>query len=277
MGKNHFAFTKKKLDALPMLPRRYRCHDEKLPGLVIAVTSSFKTFYLYKKVDGRPVEYKLGRYPELTISQARTEAANASNIYRTGGDPHKERIDKRHIATLKTLFDSWLEDAKLRKKSWPEDKRIFDVYLARWHNKQLDSIKSTNVAQWHSRLGRDNGRTQANRAKALLSTLYGYAPKVGYDGPNPCKGVSSFTETSRERYLQADEMKAFFKAVMAEEQPWRDFFLLCLLTGQRRGNVAFHAMGGNRPRQCPLDDTRVQEQGGEAHYRGPIPAGAGDP
>jgi integrase len=189
-------------------------------------------------VNCRPVEYKIGYYPELTISQARTAAANASNIYRTGGDPHKDRIDKRHIATLKTLFDSWLEDAKLRKKSWPEDERIFKTYLARWHNKKLDSIKSANVAAWHNRLGKDNGRVQANRAKALLSTLYGYAPKIGYEGGNPCKGVANFTETSRERYLQADEMKAFFQAVMAEEQPWRDFFLLCLLTGQRRGNVA---------------------------------------
>ena len=239
MKDNHFGFTKARLDSLsPPAQGRKRYHDTRCPGLILAITKGRKTFYLYKKVDCRPVEYKIGYYPELTIFQARTAAANASLMYATGGDPQKERIDKRHIASLKTLFESWLDDAKLRKRSWPEDERIFKTYLARWHNKKLDSIKSVHVAAWHSRMGRDNGRVQANRAKALLSTLYGYAPKVGYEGPNPCKGVPSFTEASRERYLQSDEMKAFFQAVMAEEQPWRDFFLLCLLTGQRRGNVA---------------------------------------
>jgi integrase len=33
-------------------------------------------------------------------------------------------------------------------------------------------------------------------------------------------------------------MKAFFDALAAEEENWQDFFLTCLFTGARRGNVA---------------------------------------
>jgi integrase len=32
-------------------------------------------------------------------------------------------------------------------------------------------------------------------------------------------------------------MQSFFSAVVAEDQPWRDFFLTMLLTGQRKSNV----------------------------------------
>jgi len=35
-----------------------------------------------------------------------------------------------------------------------------------------------------------------------------------------------------------DEMRPFFAAIQAEPEQWRDFWLLCLFTGARRGNVA---------------------------------------
>ena len=61
---------------------------------------------------------------------------------------------------------------------------------------------------------------------------------VGYTGPNPAIGVQNFAERSRERFLLPAEMKAFFTALAAEDPYWQAFFLLCLFTGSRRGNVA---------------------------------------
>ena len=61
---------------------------------------------------------------------------------------------------------------------------------------------------------------------------------VGYTGPNPAVGVANFPERSRERFLLPAEMKAFFTALAAEDAYWQAFFLLCLFTGSRRGNVA---------------------------------------
>ena len=50
-------------------------------------------------------------------------------------------------------------------------------------------------------------------------------------------GVQNFP-TERERFLLPSEMEAFFLALAAEEPYWQAFFLLCLFTGSRRGNVA---------------------------------------
>jgi integrase len=50
--------------------------------------------------------------------------------------------------------------------------------------------------------------------------------------------VANFAERSRERFLLPAEMKAFFTALATEDEIWGDFFILCLFTGSRRGNVA---------------------------------------
>ena len=55
---------------------------------------------------------------------------------------------------------------------------------------------------------------------------------------DPCTKVERFRERSRERFLLPDEMRPFMLALKAEPPEWRDFWLLCLFTGARRGNVA---------------------------------------
>jgi integrase len=58
--------------------------------------------------------------------------------------------------------------------------------------------------------------------------------------PNPAgnRAVSFFQEPARDRFLQADELSRFFKALASEpNDTLRDFFYVCLLTGARRSNV----------------------------------------
>lgn len=86
------------------------------------------------------------------------------------------------------------------------------------------------------------GERTANVALALLRSTFNWAmaPKQGlFAGPNPATGHETFAETSRERFLQPDELAPFFKAMTEEPSPtMRDFILLALLTGARRSNVA---------------------------------------
>ena len=73
---------------------------------------------------------------------------------------------------------------------------------------------------------------------ALTHTFFEHARDLGFKGPNPAKGIERFPEISRERFLQADELPKFFKALRDEPNTiYRDFFLACLFTGARRGNV----------------------------------------
>lgn len=64
------------------------------------------------------------------------------------------------------------------------------------------------------------------------------AADLGFQGGDPAAGVEKFPEASRERFLQADELQAFFVALDREpSDTLRDFFYLALWTGARRSNV----------------------------------------
>ena len=72
-------FTKAALDKLPLPPtgKRSTIHDTKATGLQVRVTSTgAKTFSLFRRSKGgEPERITLGSYPEMTIEQARRQAA----------------------------------------------------------------------------------------------------------------------------------------------------------------------------------------------------------
>jgi integrase len=73
---------------------------------------------------------------------------------------------------------------------------------------------------------------------AMLKAAFNKASDLGWSGPNPAVGIRRFKEHSRDRFLQPDEMESFFRALLAEpNKTLRDFFLVALLTGQRRADI----------------------------------------
>ena len=47
---------------------RYYVYDLKVPGLTVAVTANAaKSFYVYRRVHGRPQRIRLGGFPELSV------------------------------------------------------------------------------------------------------------------------------------------------------------------------------------------------------------------
>jgi len=237
---SRFPFTTVRLRDLPPPDSgRIYHHDAKALGLALCVTAKgSKTFYFYKWIGRRPTRVRLGRFPDLGLEQARKTAKEMTGDVARGRDPHAERRAQVESPTLRDLFDHWLRHRGKRKKTWQDDVRQFEKYLRTWHGRRLDTIDKAAVQRWHTRTGEKHGPVQANRTRALLSALYGVAADIGYQGPNPCDGVPRFKETSRERFLQPAEMRRFFEALAEESPLWRDFFLLCLFTGARRGNVA---------------------------------------
>ncbi len=241
MAKSEFNFTVSRLQNLapPSTGRSFH-YDAKTAGLCICITAAGgRTFYFYKWANGKPTRVKLGKFPDLSISKARDATAELTGEIAKGNDPAAERRARRESPTLEALFLHWWENhSKPHKRTWADDKRIFDKYLGKHRNRRLATITKADVQRWHTAFGTDHGPYQANRIRALLSAMYGLATDLGYDGPNPCAGVRRFKEETRERFLQPDEMRTFFEALAEEDPLWRDYFLTLLFTGGRRGNVA---------------------------------------
>jgi integrase len=236
-----FQFSEAKIRATPAPATGREYHkDTRFPGLQLCITSAgTATYYLVKRIGGKPTRVRLGTVEQLSVEQARTTAATIAGEVASGRDPQAERQKRRAAPTLDNVWGQWLEaHAKPRKRSWKEDQRMYGKYLNVFHARRIASIRPAEVAQWHTQLGETNGHHQANRAKSLLSTLFNYAIRLEMIVVSPCRSVPSFPEQSRERFLLPSEMKAFFDALVAAGDPWRDLFQVALFTGGRYGTVA---------------------------------------
>ncbi len=242
MTDNRFAFTKASLAALP-LPKggkRASYYDTREPGLMLSVTAKgARSFYLYKRIDGRPERVFLGRFPDLSVENARKACAEAKGKIAVGRNPQRERSKLRQEITLGELVDKYLVDYAIpRKKTWAQDRDDFNRVLSHWFGRRLSSFDRSEFAALHTRLGRESGRYQANRMLSRISALFNKAIEWGWEGSNPAKGTKPFPEKARDRFLLPDEIPRFFEALAAEpSEIARDFFMMALLTGQRRSNV----------------------------------------
>lgn len=241
MGKINF--TIKAINDLPIPDKGKRAYhyDQKVAGLCVCVTNSgSKTFYSYKKINGLPERIKIGKFPDLSIEQARGQAGEINSRIANGENPSDMTRAKRAELTFAELFQQYMDrHAKPHKKSWKEDQGQYDRYLTRFRNRKISQISKADIQRLHHETGANRGQYSANRLLALLQCVFNKAMDWGlWEGANPCNGTKKFKEKSRDRFLQPDELPRFFEALANEPNDIiRDYFLLSLLTGARRANV----------------------------------------
>ncbi|MGB2938511.1 MAG: tyrosine-type recombinase/integrase [Phycisphaerae bacterium] len=231
-------FTKASIAALPApVSGRTYAYDLKAPGLGVYVTpAGCKTFFRGGRINGRCERIKIGRFPGISVEQARTEAQKLTGQVAQGLNPQDRKRAAREEMTFCNLFALYMEThAKVHKKSWKQDQGQYDRYLKPLAGRKVSAITQADLERLHVRIGREHGHYSANRALALVRAVFArYAKTL----TNPAKGIEWFPEDSRDRFLQPDELPAFFKALATEPvSAWRDFFWLLLLTGARRSNV----------------------------------------
>ncbi len=248
MPENKINFPKAILDALPLPAsgQRKAYHDKKTNGLQIRTTSTgVKTFCVYRRIkNGSPERVTLGRYPDMSIEQARNEAARINALIVDGINPNSDARALKTETTLQELFEGFLKHRRNRKGAYlsagtkSSYQYNFSLYLAKWSKRQLSQFKDNDFAKLHSEIGKKYPTT-ANRIIALASSLFGYATEQKlFKGTNPAQGIKKFYENTRDRFLQSDELPAFFKSLSEEpNDTLRDYFLISLLTGARRSNV----------------------------------------
>jgi len=242
MTTNRINFTKKSIDALSLPPKGKRTYyyDTKSRGLTLCVTpTGTKTFYLYRKIDGRPERIRIASYPDMTIEKARGKAGDLNSEIAQGNNPQDQKRAIKAEMLFEQLFNEYIErHAKVHKKSWKGDQSQYDRYLSHWKPRKLSSIRKQDIQALHAKIGREHGQYAANRLLALLHTLFNKAIEWEWGHPNPAQGIKKFKEKSRERFLEADELPRFFSALAEEPNDTaRDYILMSLLTGARQANV----------------------------------------
>ena len=79
---------------------------------------------------------------------------------------------------------------------------MIDGYLAKWRTRRLADVTTDDVARLHDRLGKGNGRYDANRTVALLRTMFNLARDWGYlSAANPATRIKFYREEKRDRFV----------------------------------------------------------------------------
>ena len=239
---NKYNFTKVFIESLkiPKAGQRTYYKDAKVNGLEIMVTSSgHKSFKVTKKKEGKFIRITLGRYPDLSVENARKKALEVNTQLVQGVNPNEEKNQLRKEMVFGDLFALYMERySKKFKRSWKYDEREVNKFLSHWFRKKISEIKNQEIRLLHEKVRDQNGLYQANRLLERIRAIYNKAIEWGYKGENPADNIKKFKETSRDRFIQPDELPRIFKALENEaNEITRDYIYISLYTGARKANV----------------------------------------
>jgi integrase len=216
--------------------------DSLVPGLRLRVGSSgTKTFILRKRVGGRARNLTLDRYHErrFTLADARKKARALISDIEAGEElqPSRQRGRSGQTSgTVKALFEDY-EKSKANLRSIGEIKRIFEKYvLPELGGRLADSVTRADITRLIDGIA---APTMARAVGAQLSAFYSWAmPRLDRLESNPCRDAWKPPKPpSRDRVLSDEEIKALWKASLAEPAPFGPGIRLLLLTLQRRDEV----------------------------------------
>ena len=243
------SLTKETVADLQPSTKRYDVHDTKERGLVVTVTpNGAKSFYVVWKVDGRVERYHIGNVADVKTEEARKKAAWFRTEANAGRNPAEARRGRRAEPPLSEVWAAFLthyENPSAGRKSIQHDKWRYEKHLAALGGRRLSGITRADVARLHASITAACGPYAANRAAALLSSLYGWwGQRIGRELLNPCRrprgqrGPGWNKEAPRERYLLPDELRRWWAAVLADhDEDTRELAALLVLLGVRRGNL----------------------------------------
>ncbi len=264
----------------PKPEKEYRLWDgdtDGISGFGIRVkpsgTRSF--FYQYRAADGRKKRITIGRFPNLTVQEARKQAKIIAGHVAEKQDPLAERQAERQglkdkPQTVTKLCHEYMDLArrglilyrnKPKKASTVaiDEGRVSRHIIPLLGQKRLDSISRADVERFRDKVAAGETSTTvktrkrglarvtggpgtAGRCVDLLGSIFSYAVRRGYLAENPARGVDRARGAKRVRFLVAQEYAAFAAAINAleaegsNETALRAYRLLAL-TGARRAEI----------------------------------------
>jgi integrase len=235
-----------------------------------------KTWVAMGRVDGKPVMETLATLAqEPKVGKARKKARDAIAKMRAGTRPLDERRADRErreadrlavevvereaaeglfeVVAERFIAEGWRWRNK-RQKPWApnyaaEVRRLLEHdVLPHWRGRSIRSLTKHDVNELldakarireRPRKGTTGGAAvQANRVLTRLRTLFAWAASQDLIDADPSAGVlARGAERARDRVLDDDEIKLFWRGCERAGWPFGPIFRLLLLTAQREGEV----------------------------------------
>jgi len=201
-------------------PTRYELQDR--DGLLLEILPTGRMTWRYRyTLAGKREKVTLGRYPAVSLSEARKRRNAAEEQVARGQSPAPEKRREREagaVATFSNVAERWIADIlRPANKTSKQD----ETYLRRDCVPRIGRMAPADITTSDVRacvdavVKRGHGQA-ARRVRNVLKRVFEYAEGLGVVRSNPAlvlRPVHIAPTKSRKRVLQAAEIKPFLDAV----------------------------------------------------------------
>lgn len=223
--------------------------DTELDGFGVRVSATTKKYFVRRLIGKKRVRVMIGTASVKSAEKARSEAKIKLGVMESGIDPnaverekHQAELERDLALNVQSLIDKYIEEhAKIKKKSWREDKRCLEKeVLPLWGKRKIHDIRKRDVVLLLDEIVKRGSPIMANNTFEKVRKMFNFAVDKDLLETTPCFSVKKPTETiSKDRVLNHDEIISLWHdleyTAMSEEI--RRALKLILVTGQRPGEV----------------------------------------
>ena len=213
--------------------------DTKTPGLALIVGKRAKTWSLtYVAPTGRR-RITIGRYPDVSLADARQEAEAKRVASRRGVDHQAEKREYSAARTVAAIAEEYLEKAARQLSTY----RLYKGVIRNDLIPTIGTMKMVDVRRRDIQpvIDRSLGQGKlhmANRVFHTTKSLFKWAVSRGEIDEDPCAGMRQpAQEKARDRALSDDEVKQIWQQLPKVSFQAGAAIKLLLLTGQRSQEV----------------------------------------
>src|SRR5262245_6271615 len=245
------ALTVKTLENLKPRMDRYEVPDGGGRGLyVIVQPTGTKSFTTRFRLNSTTVNFNQGRWPGVSLPEARRRNAATLAQVANGTDPRTEKRKakaaavERGRASVAQLVPQFIafQRKRLRPSSVKQIEHVFaDLILPTWQGRDVhDAARLRRDArELLEVIAENNGPVMAVRTHSWLSRFFSWLQERDVIISNPMtKLPRPASEQARERTLSERELVALWHACDTVPEPWRSWIRILILLGQRRSETA---------------------------------------
>ncbi|HHY6390989.1 TPA: tyrosine-type recombinase/integrase [Salmonella enterica] len=210
--------TIKQIDAAKPKDKPYRLLDSNGLYLYVPVTGK-KVWQLRYKLDGKEKVLTVGKYPLMSLQEARDKAWLAKKDVSVGVDPVKAKKLSVKDNSFGSIYQEWYEH---KKQVWSE---VYSTELSRMFQDdilpliggmEIHEIEPMQILEVIRRFEDRGAMERANKARRRCGEVFRYAIVTGRAKYNPAPDLADAMKGYRKKnypFLPADQIPAFNKAL----------------------------------------------------------------
>jgi len=210
------------------------------PGLALRIGhGGAKTFELFYRTNGKLRRETLGRWPAISLADARNSWRKTREAIGRGDDPALQRGAKTSAMLFEHVVEEWIkrDQAKNKPSSLYQVTRSLEVdLLPAWRGKRVDEIGKRDVIELLDSIADRGAPIMARRVQSYIRRFFRWCIERDILKIDPTQAMPRVGNgKSRDRVLTDDELG---KVWHAAEGPYGAVVRMLALTGARREEIA---------------------------------------